>query len=68
MAVFAGKKADVHRAGATRDPLSGPTNARGCIGADLLTVLLVDAGLDHAGVLAIVGHKRFGVAGFPRPV
>jgi len=53
---------------ATRDPLSGPANAVGHIRADLLTVLLVDAGLDHAGVLGIVGHERLGVASFPRPV
>ena len=37
-------------------------------GADLLAVLLVDAGLDHAGVVGVVGHERLGVVGLPRRV
>src|SRR5580704_10328559 len=64
----AGKKADVHRAGGHPRPVERARERRGYIGADLFAVLLVDAGLDHAGVVGVVGHERFGVADFPRPV
>src|ERR1700677_2550954 len=64
----AGKKADVHRAGGHPRPLERARERRGYIGADLLAVLLVDAGLDHAGVLGVIGHERLGVAGLPRLV
>src|ERR1700691_1078215 len=49
-------------------PLERARERRGYIGADLLAVLLVDAGLDHAGVLGVIGHERLSVAGFPRLV
>src|SRR6202451_822411 len=64
----AGKKADVHRAGGHPRPVERARERRGYIGADLLTVLLVAAGLDHAGILGGIGHERLGVAGFPRLV
>src|SRR6266704_914422 len=64
----AGKKADVHRVGGHPRPVERARERRGNIGADLFAVLLVDAGLDHAGVLGVVGRERFGVAGFPRLV
>src|SRR6202034_1034866 len=41
----AGKKADVHRAGSHPRPVERARERRGYIGADILAVLLVDAGL-----------------------
>ena len=33
---------------------------------DLLPVLPVDAGLNHAGIVQVVGHERLGVVRLPR--
>src|SRR5487761_1683527 len=61
-----GKKADVHRVVGRPRPVERARERRGHRGADLFAVLLVDAGLDHAGVVGVVGHERLGVVGFPR--
>src|ERR1700722_5167960 len=37
-------------------------------GPNLLTVLLVDARLDHGGIIKVVSHERLGVACLPRLV
>src|SRR5487761_1374818 len=63
-----GKKAAVHRVVGCPRPVERARESRGHRGADLFAVFLVDAGLDHAGVLGVVGHERLGVVGFPRPV
>src|ERR1700734_2187239 len=63
-----GEKTDVRRVVGRPRPAERAREPCGHRSADLLAALLVDAGLDHTGVVGVVGHERLGVVGFPRLV
>src|SRR3984957_12063865 len=63
-----GEEADARRLVGRPRPAERARERRRHRGPDLLPVLLVDAGLDHGGVLGVIGHERVGVAGCPRLV
>src|SRR6202035_2633684 len=63
-----GEKTDVRRVVGRPRPAERAREPCGHRSADLLAVLLVDAGLDHAGVVGVVDNERLGVVGFPRLV